>query len=149
MNRTSLARFAGTALLAVGLATSMSVPAMAAPQGTSAMLDAMQRDLGLSADAALARIGQENRATAIEAALTPRLAGSYAGSWFDSATGKLVLATTDASRLQEISASGATAQLVARSAAQLDATKSALDAKSATVPDSVAAWYVDHKTNAV
>jgi streptogrisin C len=148
MNRTRLARFAGAALLAVGLATT-AVPAMAAPAGTSAMFDAMQRDLGLSPDAASARITLENRAAATGAALTSRLGSSFAGSWFDAATGKLVVATTDAARLQDINASGATGQLVARSAAQLDAMQASLDARTANVPDTVTGWYVDQKTNSV
>jgi len=148
MNRTRLARFAGAALLAVGLATT-AVPAMAAPAGTSAMFDAMQRDLGLSPDAASARITLENRAAATGAALTSRLGSSFAGSWFDAATGKLVVATTDAARLQDITASGATGRLVARSAAQLDATQASLDARTANVPDTVTGWYVDQKTNSV
>ncbi|HEU5471730.1 MAG TPA: S1 family peptidase [Actinophytocola sp.] len=121
---------------------------MAAPQ-SSAMFDAMQADLGLSADAALARIGQENRAVVTEAALTARLAGSYAGSWFDSTTGKLTVATTDASQLQAITATGATAKLMARSAAQLSAVQATLDAATASVPDTVAGWYVDAKSNSV
>jgi streptogrisin C len=148
MNRSSLARFAGAALLAVGLATT-AVPAMAAPSPTSAMFDAMQRDLGLSPDAASVRIAQENRATATSAALTSRLGSSFAGSWFDAATGKLVVATTDAAQLQQITAAGAAGQLVARSAAQLDAMQTSLDARTANVPDSVTGWYVDQKTNSV
>jgi streptogrisin C len=153
MNRTRVARFAGAALLAMGLATSLSLPAMGAPQAGqaayAAMLQAMQRDLGLSAEGVLARIDQETRASAAEQALTGQLGSSFAGSWFDSSAGKLVVATTDASRIGQIHAAGANARLVSRSAAQLDAHKSALDRAEASAPSSVTGWYVDTATNSV
>src|SRR4051812_25003720 len=93
MNRMSVARIAGTALLAAGLATSLSLPATATPQAASVgMLAAMQRDLGLTTDAALARIDQENVANAAAQTLTTRLGSDFAGTWFDSSTGRLVVA---------------------------------------------------------
>ncbi|HEV2780733.1 MAG TPA: S1 family peptidase [Actinophytocola sp.] len=151
MNRSSVARFAGAALLAAGLATTLSVPAMSAPAAgqSTGMLAAMQRDLGLTAEGALARIDQENRANAAAQALTAQLGSTLAGSWFDAATGKLVVAVTDASRVQAVHAAGATARVVSRSAAQLDAQKSSLDAAEASAPKSVTGWYVDVTTNSV
>ncbi|MFL6143286.1 MAG: S1 family peptidase [Labedaea sp.] len=150
MNRLRVARLAGPALLATALATSLSLPATAAPQAASVgMLGAMQRDLGLTADAALARIDQENVANAAAQTLTTRLGTDFAGTWFDSTTGKLVVATTNAARSQEIQSAGATAKVVQRSAAQLDALKSAIDARATSAPKSVSGWYVDLTTNSV
>ncbi|HEV8562813.1 MAG TPA: S1 family peptidase [Actinophytocola sp.] len=151
MNRLNVARLAGVAVLAAGLATSLTTPAAAAPQAAAnvGMLQALQRDLGLSADAALARAAQENTAALAEQALTPRLGGSFGGAWFDSASGKLVVAVTDASRVNEVQAAGATAKVVQRSAAQLDAVKAAMDQKSTSAPASVTGWYVDQTTNSV
>jgi streptogrisin C len=150
MNRKTVARLAGTALLAAGLATSLTMPAAAAPQvAPTGMIQALQRDLGLSADAAMARITQENQANAVDSTLRAQLGSTYAGSWFNPASGKLVVATTDATKAAQITATGATARLFWRSAAQLDATKAALDTKAASVPSSVAGWYVDQTTNSV
>jgi streptogrisin C len=150
MNRMSVARIAGTALLAAGLATSLSLPATATPQAASVgMLAAMQRDLGLTTDAALARIDQENVANAAAQTLTTRLGSDFAGTWFDSSTGRLVVATTNVARSQEIQSAGATAKVVQRSAAQLDALKSTIDARATSAPKSVSGWYVDLTTNSV
>jgi streptogrisin C len=146
-----MARFAGIALVAAGLAASFASPAASAPANTtgSGMLAAMQRDLGLTADQALARMGQESRATAAEATLRDQLAGSFAGSWYDSTAGTLVVAVTDASKVGQINAAGASARVVKNSAAQLDAAKSALDARVSSAPASVAGWYVDLASNSV
>lgn len=152
MNRTRMSRLAGAVLLAAGLATSLSSPAVGAPQAGeayTAMLQAMQRDLGLSAEAVVARIDQETQASAAEQALSSQLGGSFAGSWFDSSAGKLVVAVTDASRIGQVHAAGATARVVSRSVAQLDAQKSALDGAEATAPQSVTGWYVDVASNSV
>jgi streptogrisin C len=150
MNRMSVARIAGTALLAAGLATSLSLPATATPQAASVgMLAAMQRDLGLTTDAALARIDHENVANAAAQTLTTRLGSDFAGTWFDSSTGRLVVATTNVARSQEIQSAGATAKVVQRSAAQLDALKSTIDARATSAPKSVSGWYVDLTTNSV
>jgi streptogrisin C len=153
MNRTRVARFAGAALLAFGLATSISVPAMGSPQAGdaayAAMLQAMQRDLGLSAEGALTRIDQETRAAAAEQALNRQLGSSFAGAWFDASAGKLIVAVTDASRIGQVHAAGAEARLVSRSAAALDAQKSTLDRLEAAAPKSVTGWYVDAATNSV
>src|SRR5437870_1152827 len=150
MNRMRTARLAGIAVLAAGLASAVALPAAAAPAAApTGMLAAMQRDLGLSTDAALARINQENQANAIAPALTSKLAGSFAGTWFDSASGRLVVATTDASQVGMIQSSGATARLVQRTTAQLDALKASLDQGITSAPKSVTSWGVDTMTNSV
>lgn len=113
------------------------------------MLAALQRDLGLSAEGALARIAQENQANAAAEKLRASLGASSAGEWFDSASGTLVVAVTDASKIGEIQAAGATARLVQRSAAELDAVKTAMDRQSASKPASVTGWYVDVASNSV
>lgn len=151
MNRRRMARFAGIALVAAGLAASFASPAASQPtDGTApALLNAMQRDLGLTADQVYARVAQESRAAAAEATLRDQLAGSFGGAWFDSSAGTLVVAVTDASKAGQVTAAGATARVVQRSVAQLDAAKSALDAREASAPKSVTGWYVDLTTNSV
>ena len=145
--------------VALALAGSTAVTFAAMPTGSAAaapkaaassgMFQALQRDLGLSADAAQTRIAHENAAGKAEKALAPDLGGSFAGAWYDSASGKLVVAVNSASRVHQVQAAGATAKVVKLSAAQLDAEKASLDKAVNSAPASVAGWYVDVKTNSV
>jgi len=145
-----MAWLAGTALAAAGLAASVVAPAAAAPAAqASGMFAAMQRDLGLSADQASARIAKEATANSALQGLQGKLGDSFAGAWFDSSAGKLVVAVTDASRTQQITSSGATARVVSKSAAALDTAKARLDARAASAPSTVTGWYVDMMTNSV
>ncbi|MGQ0840590.1 S1 family peptidase [Actinokineospora sp.] len=87
---------------------------------------------------------------ATQQSLSQRLGGSFANSWFDATTGKLVVGVTDAARADEVRASGALAKVVKHSAATLNASKSTLDSKAAAgVPATVTGWYVDVTTNEV
>jgi streptogrisin C len=153
MNRQRIARLAGTAVLTAGLAVAFVSPlaaGAATDQGMSpVLLTAMQRDLGLTADQVYARVSQEAQASKADAALTGQLGNSFAGSWFDSSAGKLVVAVTDASRTQQIEAAGATARVVRHNAAALDAMKESLDSQQTSAPASVTGWYVDLSSNSV
>jgi streptogrisin C len=153
MNRMRMARLAGTAVLAAALAAAVVPSAAATPASTTAMpsalLTAMQRDLGLTADQVYARVAQEERASAADSQLAGRLGDAFAGSWFDSRIGTLVVAVTDAARVPQIQAAGATARLVQHNAAQLDALKASLDQRRASAPNSVTGWGVDQTTNSV
>ncbi|SDD71523.1 S1 family peptidase [Actinokineospora iranica] len=87
---------------------------------------------------------------AAQRSLTQRLGGDYADSWLDSATGKLVVGVTDASRASEVRAAGAVAKVVRHSAMRLDSVKSSLDSRAVrAVPASVTGWYVDPVANQV
>ncbi|MFF0204339.1 S1 family peptidase [Streptomyces sp. NPDC005017] len=143
-------------LLAAGLGTAHAGAASAAPTAAPAedafsvspgLLDAMRRDLGLSTREATERLRAERAAMGIEQAARSAAAGAYGGSWFDAATGRLVVAVTDSARAPEIRALGADTRLVRHSAAALDRAKSRLD--SLTAPAGVAGWHVDARTNSV
>jgi streptogrisin C len=150
MNHKRMARLAGMALAAAGLAVSFASPVTASSEAMAPeMLAAMQRDLGLSAEQVYARVAQENAATTAEIALRDRLGGSFAGAWFDRSAGKLVVAVTDSSKVSQVSSAGATARVVQRTAAQLDAQVAKLDAQAAAAPSSVTGWYVDAPSNSV
>ncbi|MCG5212059.1 S1 family peptidase [Streptosporangium sp. KLBMP 9127] len=110
------------------------------------VIEAMQRDLGLTAEEASARLINESRARQVEPALRKKLRDRFGGSWV-TRTGALVVATTDAAATAEITSAGAQAKVVARPLAALDAAKEALD-KAAAVK-SVPVWYVDTLTNSV
>ncbi|WP_326702289.1 S1 family peptidase [Streptomyces cyaneofuscatus] len=137
---------------AVGPATASAAPTDSATSAaelpaSAALLSAMQRDLGLTEGQARTRLAQEKVATALESKAQRAAGSAYGGSWFDSATGKLTVAVTDAGKAGAVRAVGAQARVVEHSAAQLDATMKRIDALSA--PDGVASWRVDPATSRV
>ncbi|WP_415958853.1 S1 family peptidase [Streptomyces sp. 021-4] len=137
---------------AVGPATASAAPTDSATSAaelpaSAALLSAMQRDLGLTEGQARTRLAQEKVATALEPKAQRAAGSAYGGSWFDSATGKLTVAVTDAGKAGAVRAAGAQARVVEHSAAQLDATMKRIDALSA--PDGVASWRVDPATSRV
>ncbi|MEV1333234.1 S1 family peptidase [Micromonospora costi] len=152
--RRSLAAVAAAVLLPVGVLTAVVSPAAAAPSGpaapdvSSAMATAMQRDLGLTADQVRARVARDEKGSRTDAALRASLGATYAGGWL---TGdRLVVAVTDRAAADRVRAAGAQPAVVTRSAADLDRVKSALDRHAAQAPaDSVPGWYVDVATNTV
>jgi streptogrisin C len=143
----------GFALLAVGTAITVAVPANAAPADgsstSSAIQEALQRDLGLSPQQAQVRFQQEQVAFSQEKTLRIELGDDYAGSRFDGSSGKLVVDVTDASRVSDVTSEGAVARVVQHSAAELNATQNKLDQGSASMPKSVTSWYVDGVSNSV
>jgi streptogrisin C len=158
-------RLAGAAaliLLPAGVLTAVALPATAAPDSGSAsatatgaaavpeMLAAMQRDLGLTASQAQARIARDDKASRTDADLRKALGKAYAGGWLSADSGALVVAVTDAAQTDRVTAAGAQVKVVARSAAELDGIKANLDrvATKATAT-SVAGWYVDVASNTV
>ncbi|KOV28066.1 carbohydrate-binding protein [Streptomyces sp. H021] len=138
------ARAACTALAAAGLllagtggAVADPAPVPAVPSAATTLrtadappelLAAMQRDLGLTPTQAKARLVHEAEAGATAARLRDRLGAAFAGAWVDGAdAGTLTVATTRAADTAAIRAAGARAQLVARTLADLDGAKAALD----------------------
>ena len=159
MNRTDAARAVGGALLAIGLAATVSVPAAASSAPVSVdtstngvvispdVASALQRDLGLSPARARVLFAQQDRAEAQVATLRTLLGPIFAGSWFDAAAGKAVVAVTDVTSVSKVAAAGAEARVVTRSAAQLASVADGLRAR--TVPADVVGWYVDLPTDQV
>ncbi|MFE0651940.1 S1 family peptidase [Streptomyces sp. NPDC059534] len=157
MKRTTPLRAAVAALLlTVGLgaahagiadAAPLPEPGAAAPAASTGLLDAMRRDLGLTATEAEERLNAEKAAAEVEKAARQRTGAAYGGSWFDPATGRLVVAVTDRAEEAEVRALGADTRLVRHSAAALDRAKARLDTLRA--PAGVAGWHVDPRTNSV
>ncbi|MFE3500171.1 S1 family peptidase [Kitasatospora sp. NPDC059160] len=159
----ALAVAAAFATVALTAAPAVSAPAddpsvtaalAATPTRTTAvptaLLHAMQRDLGLAPQAAADRIAREGRATAVQHALTQALGEHWAGAWIDGPQADLVVATTDASAARTITAHGGRATVVRHALASLDRAKDALDrASRAAAPDATPLWYVDVRSNAV
>ncbi|MCE7081643.1 S1 family peptidase [Streptomyces sp. ST2-7A] len=151
----------GSVLAATALALT-TMPAMASEETTLAeraekaaaelpegMLEAMQRDLGLSADEAKVRIVEELDAAVLDEELSADLDG-YAGSWLAEGTTDLVVATSDSAEAAEIRAAGAEAKVVEHSLAELESVKELLDEAAEVNPtDNAPLWYVDVPTNKV
>ncbi|CAL9544428.1 Alpha-lytic protease [Streptomyces sp. enrichment culture] len=119
----------------------------AAPSASAGLLDAMRRDLGLTASGAEERLRAEKAAAALEGTARQAAGGAYGGSWFEPSTGRLVVAVTDRAEESELRALGADTRLVRHSAAALDSAKARLDTLGA--PAGVAGWHVDPRANSV
>ncbi|TDC92407.1 S1 family peptidase [Saccharopolyspora aridisoli] len=153
MKRRLAARIAGTVLVTAGTVAALTMPATAtAPNAipvAGTLLDAMQRDLGLTEEQALDRLQLEAAAQRTESTLRDALADSFGGAYFDAATGKLVVGVTDAARSEQVRAAGAEVRQVAFSAKQLNGVVDGLNAGKAQAPKSVTGWYASNEQNAV
>ncbi|MFF7200141.1 S1 family peptidase [Streptomyces sp. NPDC008141] len=83
---------------------------------------------------------------ALDSTLERTLGDRSAGSYLDSQTGDLVITVTDQSAAEEVRASGARAELVERSTAQLEAAMNVLETKAKITGTS---WGIDPSTNQV
>ncbi|UGY94396.1 S1 family peptidase [Streptomyces gobiensis] len=161
LRRRSAIAAAGVAIAALGITT---LPATAGAQEASqakeatvqlsaGMLQAMERDLGLTPAEAQTRVVNEERAGVLEPALRKDLGGQYGGAWVTGKTAKLVVATTGSlnhSQAAAIERAGATAKVVDHSLNALDSALAKLDRAAAKkTPDATAVWYVDVKSNSV
>lgn len=164
MRRIGLTRACVAALLVIGSWTAAgTVPAAAqdapdspaartagsAPAST-ALLDAMQRDFGLSRAEAEDRLAAERRAADLAPEARKTAGPAYGGAWFDAGSEKLTVAVTEdagASTVEDLRASGAAVRTVEHSARQLDAAKSRIDRLDA--PPGVSSWSVDPAANSV
>lgn len=160
MRRTAVTRARVSALLLAGglVATTFVPTATASPSSPSspsssgapastALVAAMQKDLGLTESRATARLAAEKKATAVENDARRVAGAAYGGSWFDAASGTLTVALSSERKADAVRATGAGVRLVEHSAKQLDAVKKRIDELSA--PRGVSSWRVDHRTNRV
>ncbi|MEV4017554.1 S1 family peptidase [Nonomuraea angiospora] len=145
----------GGVILAACLATPLSTAAAdSAPQSASpslppSVVDALERDLGLSEQQVNTRLANEERAAAAQATLTSQLGASYGGAWLNDDASKLLVATTDPNATATIQAQGAEPVVVARSLAQLDGIMQQVDRAPKRAQSAAALWFVDVKTNSV
>jgi streptogrisin C len=141
---------AGVCALVAGVVMAGGAPAASEPApavSSDPFLAAMQRDLGLTEAQARTRLRQEAVAMDIDPAARAAAGAAYGGSWFDAASGKLVVGVSDVDREAVVQATGASVVRVARPLAELDAVKATLDGLKA--PADVASWRVDPKAGSV
>ncbi|SDM44803.1 S1 family peptidase [Allokutzneria albata] len=133
----------GVVLLAAGVLTA---PVAAAQENYSPeLLHAVQRDLGLDAQQARARLQNDARAADVEHRARTAAADSFGGAWIQN--GKLVVGITDAARAETVRSQGAEVAVVRHAHSRLKAAKQQLD--SVKAPASVAGWRVDERRNSV
>ncbi|MFJ8546164.1 S1 family peptidase [Streptomyces sp. NPDC093586] len=120
------------------------------PAGSPGLLQAMQRDFGLTRAQAEDRLAAERRATDLAPAAHRAAGDAFGGSWFDADRGRLTVAvTSDASpaTVRAVRSTGADVRTVTHSARQLDAAKQRVDRLDA--PAGVSGWHVDPAANTV
>lgn len=141
---------ASNATAAPASPSSQPPPAGAADQSAqprTTMLQAVQRDLGLSAAQAEQRLAREASANTTDHQLRTSLPDTYGGAHYDPRRGRLVVGVTDRSAFDRVRASGAEPVLVQHTADQLAGAASNLG--RARAPKSVTGWYVDPVRNQV
>ncbi|MFJ6650681.1 S1 family peptidase [Streptomyces sp. NPDC091290] len=139
----------GWSAAGAGQATADDSPTPADRAPTSAvasdgLLQAMQRDLGLSKERAKTRLAAERTATAVAPKAREAAGSAYGGSWFDARAERLTVGlTADASpaTVHRVEATGAAVRTVEHTARELDTAKSRIDRLDA--PSGVSSWHVD------
>jgi streptogrisin C len=117
------------------------------PKLPDAQVRAMVRDLGLTPAEIPDRLALDAEAAIVEAHLTARLGGAYAGTWLPDGADAPRVAVTTAAAAKIAERAGADAVVVPHSLEALTSWKESLD-KVGAAP-SVHAWYADPTTNEV
>jgi streptogrisin C len=145
----------GTGALAFGPAFSVTpgataavVPAEPAADGGSAtMLEALERDLGLTPLGAEALLEAQESAFETDTEATEAAGDAYGGSLFDPGTQELTVLVTDAAAVDAVEAAGAEATVVSYGSEGLAQVVDELDAVGA--PEGVVGWYPDVERDTV
>ncbi|MFJ7073780.1 S1 family peptidase [Streptomyces sp. NPDC098781] len=157
MRRTRL-MYAGLAALMVlggwtaggtGQASADDSPKATEP-ASAGLLQAMQRDLGLTKERAEARLAAERTAMDLAPKAREAAGSAYGGSWFDAKSERLTVAVTSdaaAGTVRNLRATGVSVRTVEHSARELDAAKARID--RLTAPAGVSSWHVDPTANTV
>ncbi|MFB9684327.1 S1 family peptidase [Amycolatopsis plumensis] len=133
------------------LTASLTALTPAAAQASPGLIAAMQRDLGLTATQASARLTQEMTAARVLPGAQRAAGTAFGGAWFDPARGKLVVGVTDPAAADAVRQAGAEPVAARTSAARLDAAKAAIDAsaKADPAPAAVSGWRADPRAGSV
>jgi streptogrisin C len=113
------------------------------------VVSAMQREFGLSAEQAKARMAFEAAVPGIEKSLKSELSDRFAGAWLEKNGSKLVVGVTNEADAALVRSAGAEPKLVKRTLEQLDKVKADLDSQAQFAGADIHAWYVDPVTNSV
>ncbi|CEJ90055.1 hypothetical protein VHEMI05864 [[Torrubiella] hemipterigena] len=139
--------------LAAVLPVAYGAPTQAVNELHPDILAAMQRDFGLNAEQATARVAQDIQASSLIEKLRGSAGPSFAGGWIDG--GKAVIGVTDQAMADQITAQGGVPVVMKTPLAKLEAAKTAIDniflggGAKRSANDAVAAFYVDEAANKV
>ncbi|MGW4348141.1 alpha-lytic protease prodomain-containing protein [Streptomyces sp. NPDC004690] len=150
VSRISLVATAAGTLLAAAVATgaAQAAPSPTAPRYQPAMVAALARSLGVSEDAAVARLDQQ-AAQQSELADLSRSGTATDGAYF-TADGKLTVNVSSAAAAARAREHGLAARVPQHGERALDRIKAALDAQALrAAPDGVASWSVDLPSDTV
>lgn len=137
----------GVALILGAQASAQEPDPLTSTDIDPAVLDAMERDLGLTTDEALLRLAAEDAALGVERTAAASLGDEYAGTWIGD-DGIVVAAT--APFASTLDAAGYEPVLVEHSLAELDTYAADVAAAVNRLgADDVYSWYVDLPANAV
>jgi len=140
----------GAALQPASAGDAATVSSPSSPKVSAAMSQALQRDLHLTAEQAADRLAREETARGVEQRAKDALGTSYAGSWYDADSGKLIVQTTGSTEVSALKGTDSEVRRVARSSAELDVVKSGIDVLAGThAPAAINGWHVDVKSNSV
>lgn len=127
-----------------------ATPAAAEPAVVPAdQLDALRRDLGLSAEELATRLAVEATASSIEPRMRAALAEAYAGTWVTADGRTTVVGLTDPARADQVRAAGVEPRIVARSLAELRQLTTKLDRRATVAGTAVHAWHIALPSNTV
>ena len=146
-----VAALGGTGAMTASAASAPDARVAAHTGASDAVVTAMVHDLGLTRAQAEQRLHQQTAAGLLGPKARKAAGSSYGGSWFDQATGKLVVAVTDAKAAPAVARTGAATTVVAHTAEQLNSAKAAIDSldRKQKAPAGVSSWGVDLQSNKV
>ncbi|WP_156756590.1 S1 family peptidase [Actinokineospora pegani] len=142
--RRSLATVVGLVGLAATAVVTAGGTASAAPE---ALVPALQRDLGLTAEQVQQRVAGEQAALSRLPGLRALAGDAFGGAWLEN--GSLVVSLTRADLAARVGSDGVRTRVVEHTERALTEAKAAIDARAATAPKAVTSWYVDTRANTV
>ncbi|MFI0420701.1 ricin-type beta-trefoil lectin domain protein [Spongiactinospora sp. 9N601] len=113
------------------------------------MLQALQRDLRLTAEQVRVRQAHEATAATLERRLRERLGERIGGTWYDAGKERLSVGVLNDKDAKAVRDAGATPVPVRHSEKRLAATKETLDRAAKAADDKIYGWHVDVPANAV
>lgn len=138
-------------LLAVVLPVAYGAPTQAATSLHPKIVEAMKRDLGLTAEQASARVAHDLHASSVIEQVRGSLGDSFAGGWIDG--GKIYVGVTDQASANAVTAAGATPVAMSATLSKLEKAQKDLNellmgkAKDAKASAGIASHYVDVAAN--
>ncbi|MGH3648584.1 MAG: ricin-type beta-trefoil lectin domain protein [Micromonosporaceae bacterium] len=120
-----------------------------AEDGIAAELEAMQRDLDLTAAEASLRLTHEAAAPYVAKRVRKTLGDRFGGAWYDADRNRLAVGVTSPADAARVRAAGAVPVEVKRTERDLDTVKAKLDRSLSRRGNALYAWYVDVPGNRV